>query len=487
MKRLLPDSLIGRLMLVLMAGLIVSHGVGWWIYAIDREAAVREVGGFAVAQRIANLARLVDEAPPDWRERIVTATSDAGFRLSLASQPPGSSQPADAGPFATAIQAYLAERVSAGGDGRSVTASARTIEQPSERGHGRGMGSGKGSGMGWGRTMNTLGMGPAQGYGRGRFAAMGEALVALDVAVPLSGGQWLLASTALPEASPIYSHQFIVSMAMMALVIVLVSIYAARRVTAPLADLASAAQRLGRDVNAPPIQETGTRETRQASRAFNDMQTRLRELIDNRTRLLAAISHDLRTPLTLLRLRAENVAEADERDRMLATLAEMEAMIATTLQYARDEIASEPERVIDVAALLASLADDMADAGLDVALMPAPPTAIRCRPTALKRALRNLLDNAIKYGTRARVALRDTGLEAEITIEDDGPGLAPEEIARVFEPFYRVEGSRSRDTGGIGLGLAITRSLIERQGGSVTLANRTGGGLRASVRLPKVT
>jgi signal transduction histidine kinase len=129
----------------------------------------------------------------------------------------------------------------------------------------------------------------------------------------------------------------------------------------------------------------------------------------------------------------------------------------------------------------------MTDAGLDVTLTPAPSTAIRCRPTALKRALRNLLDNAVKYGTRARVALRDTGPEAEITIEDDGPGLAPEEIARVFEPFYRVEGSRSRDTGGIGLGLAITRSLIERQGGSVTLANRTGGGLRASVRLPKVT
>jgi signal transduction histidine kinase len=477
MRRLLPDSLIGRLMLVLVAGLIVSHAIGWWIYAVDREAAVREVGGFAVAQRIANLARLVDEAPPDWRARIVAASSDAGFRLSLASQPPTVPQPAETGPVAAAIQAYLAERLAAVSDGRSVLASARTIERPSERGHGRG--------MGWGRSMNMLGMGPAQGYGRGRFAAMGEALVALDVAVPLSGSQWLVASTALPEASPIYSHQFIVSMAVMALVIVLVSIYAARRVTAPLADLASAAQRLGRDVHAPPIPETGTRETRQASRAFNDMQARLRETIDNRTSLLAAISHDLRTPLTLLRLRAENVADAEERDRMLATLGEMEAMIATTLQYARDEIASEPERAIDVAALLASLADDMSDAGLDVTLAPAQPMTIRCRPTALKRALRNLLDNAVKYGTRAHVALRDTGREAEITIDDDGPGLAPEEIARVFEPFYRVEGSRSRDTGGIGLGLAITRSLIERQGGSVTLANRTEGGLRASVRLPK--
>jgi signal transduction histidine kinase len=479
MKRLLPDTLLGRLMLVLVAGLIVSHAVGWWIYAIDREATVREVGGFAVAQRIANLARLVEESPPDWRERIVAATSDAGFRLSLASQPPDFSQAADAGPVAAAIQAYLAERLSAGDDGRSVLSAARTIERPSERGHGRG--------MGWGRSMNMLGMGPAQGYGRGRFAAMGEALVALDVAVPLSGNQWLVASTALPEASPIYSRQFIVSMAVMALVIVLVSIYAARRVTAPLAELAGAALRLGRNVHAPPIPETGTRETRQASRAFNDMQARLRETIDNRTRLLAAISHDLRTPLTLLRLRAENVADTDERDKMLATLAEMEAMIATTLQYARDEIASEPERTIDIAALLASLADDMGDAGLDVSLAPAAPMAIACRPTALKRALRNLLDNAVKYGTRARVALRDMGTEADITIDDDGPGLAPEEIARVFEPFYRVEGSRSRDTGGIGLGLAITRSLIERQGGSVMLANRTEGGLRARVRLPKAT
>jgi signal transduction histidine kinase len=484
MKRLLPDSLIGQLVLVLVAGLIVSHAVGWWIYAIDREAAVREVGGLAVAQRIANLARLVDEAPPDWRERIVAAASDATFRLSLAPQPPGLDTQADSGPVAEAIRAYLAERLDLGRDGRSVLASAQTIDR--DRPQGQGQGHGHGRGMGWGRTMNMLGMGPAQGYGRGRFAGMGEALVALDVAVPLSAGPWLVASTALPEASPVYSRQFVVSMAVMALVIILASIWAARRVTAPLADLASAAQRLGRDVHAPPIPETGTRETRQASRAFNDMQARLRETIDNRTRLLAAISHDLRTPLTLLRLRTENVADADERDKMLATLAEMESMIGTTLQYARDEMASEPERTTDLAALLASITDDMADAGLDVEMAPAAPMPIACRPTTLKRAVRNLLDNAVKYGSRARVALHDAGRDLEIVIDDDGPGLPAEEIGRVFQPFYRVEGSRSRDTGGIGLGLAITRSLIERHGGSVTLTNRTEGGLRATVRLPKV-
>jgi signal transduction histidine kinase len=230
--------------------------------------------------------------------------------------------------------------------------------------------------------------------------------------------------------------------------------------------------------------ETGTVEMRQASRAFNTMQARLRSLVENRTRMLAAISHDLRTPLTLLRLRAENVEDAPERDKMLASIAEMDAMIAATLEFARDEAKAEPHRRTDLTALLASVVDDMADTGLPVAMESAQPLICECQPAALKRAITNLIDNAVKYGKRARCAIRSTSQGIEITIEDDGPGIPEQELFRVFQPFYRVEGSRNRETGGIGLGLAIALSVIQAHGGQLTLSNRPQGGLRACIRLP---
>ena len=262
----------------------------------------------------------------------------------------------------------------------------------------------------------------------------------------------------------------------MALIILGVSIWVVRRVTAPLSSLATAADRLGRDVTAPPLPEVGTIETRQASRAFNEMQVRLRSLIENRTRLLAAISHDLRTPLTLLRLRAENVENSQERDKMLATIAEMDSMIETTLKFARDEAVAEPRRQTDVASLLQSITDDMSDAGLPVTMAPAQPVVAECRPAALKRALTNLIDNAVKYGKTAQVAVQATSKAIEITIDDEGPGIPEQDLSRVFEPFYRLEESRSRETGGVGLGLAIAQSIVQSHGGDLILANRPTGG-----------
>jgi signal transduction histidine kinase len=200
--------------------------------------------------------------------------------------------------------------------------------------------------------------------------------------------------------------------------------------------------------------------------------------------MLAAISHDLRTPLTLLRLRAENAVGPQEREKMLATMAEMDAMVAATLQFARDEAEAEPRHRTDLTALLTSAIDDMADAGLPVRLDQAEPVICECQPAALRRALRNLVDNAVKYGKQARATIRAMPQSAEITIDDEGPGIPEDELARVFQPFYRIEGSRSRDTGGIGLGLAIALSVVQSHGGKLKLSNRPEGGLRASVILP---
>jgi signal transduction histidine kinase len=307
----------------------------------------------------------------------------------------------------------------------------------------------------------------------------------LEVAVPLADGQWLSFTTNLPSGDSGFSYQYLISMLVMAAFIVAISVWAVRRMTAPLATVAQAADRLGRDVNAPPLAETGTVEMKQAAHAFNAMQARLRALIENRTRMLAALSHDLRTPLTLLRLRAENVENAEERDKMLATIADMDQMIGATLKYAREQAADEPRRATDVTALVQSVVDDMADAGLDVTMTQGEPVSIDCQPSALKRALTNLIENAVKYGARARVSLTATPQSVEIAVEDDGPGIPQDEMTRVFEPFYRVEGSRSRDTGGVGLGLAIARTVVEAQGGELVLSNRTPHGLRAQIHLPR--
>jgi signal transduction histidine kinase len=169
---------------------------------------------------------------------------------------------------------------------------------------------------------------------------------------------------------------------------------------------------------------------------------------------------------------------------MLATIAEMDEMIGATLKFARDESAAEPSRQTDIVSLVQSIVDDMNDAGLSVTMAPAQPVTAECRPATLKRALTNLIDNAVKYGKTAHVAVQKAGEGVEITVNDEGPGIPEADFARVFEPFYRVEESRSRETGGVGLGLAIALSVVQAHGGQITLNNRPQGGLRARVTLP---
>jgi signal transduction histidine kinase len=200
--------------------------------------------------------------------------------------------------------------------------------------------------------------------------------------------------------------------------------------------------------------------------------------------MLAAISHDLRTPLTSLRLRAEFVTDEETREKLLGTIEEMQAMTEATLVFAREEATGEPTRTVDLAALLESLCADLADLGWSVSFAEAEPMAYRCRADALRRALRNLIENAVRYGGQARVALGASADGIEITIDDDGPGIPPQDLERVFQPFVRLELSRNRSTGGVGLGLAIARGIIRAHGGDILLANRPHG-LRALLRLPR--
>ncbi|QLH40940.1 MAG: ATP-binding protein [Defluviicoccus sp.] len=267
-------------------------------------------------------------------------------------------------------------------------------------------------------------------------------------------------------------------------VVLAASVWAVRRATKPLGMFGEAAERLGRDVNAPPLVGSGPLEVERAAHAFNRMQEQVQRMIRDRTQMLGAISHDLRTPLTRLRLRAELIEDEEQQRKTIADLEEMQAMIAAALGFARDEAVVEQAAPLDLAALLQTICDEAADAGADV-IYDGPEHA-RCigRPTTLKRALADLVENAVRYGDRARVTLAIEPTRLRISVDDDGPGMPAAELERVFQPFYRLESSRSRATGGVGLGLALVRAAIDAHGGQVELTNRPGGGLRAMVLLP---
>ena len=257
----------------------------------------------------------------------------------------------------------------------------------------------------------------------------------------------------------------------------------ARRLSQPITAFADAAERLGKDPRTPPLNLSGSTEVVAAASAFNMMQERLRRYVEDRTAMVGAIAHDLRTPLTRLKFRIE-AAPDDIRPKLAADIDQMEAMIAATLGFVRDTNRPAERTKLELSSLLESVMDEAAETGGDATVEQAEKTVIEGDPVALKRLVQNLVENALKYGGAARGRVYAEDGMAIIEIDDDGPGVPPTELERVFEPFYRGEPSRNRQTGGIGLGLAVVRSLARAHGGDVSLANRQDGGLRASVRLP---
>ncbi len=311
---------------------------------------------------------------------------------------------------------------------------------------------------------------------------------AITVAFKFPDVGWLVLRVVQPRPRPWHSPTFLLAFVLMTAAAAALSFWAVRRLTGPVVLLAEAAERLGRDVNAPPLPERGPEEVVRAAVAFNTMAARIRRFVQDRTFLLTAIGHDLRTPITRLKLRAEFIDDDEQRQKFMADLDELDAMVSATLVFGRDTADTEPAVPFDLVALLRTVLDDAADARPDAAdrLSFAGPArlTVQGRLLALKRVFANLVGNAVKYGAAARVALGVEGALAIVTIEDDGPGLPPDELERVFEPFYRVEDSRNRETGGTGLGLPIARNILRAHGGDVVLGNRQGGGARATVTLP---
>jgi len=265
--------------------------------------------------------------------------------------------------------------------------------------------------------------------------------------------------------------------------VLLLSLMAVRWVTRPLQLLATAADELGRDINRPPLSEGGPAEVSRAAHAFNTMQTRLVQFIDGRTRLLTAMSHDLKTPLTRMRLRAELLEDANLRQKFEADLLEMEAMATQTLEFMRGLSNRDPTQLIDITGLLESLQGENAAMGRTVTIDDRVTRPLTGLPRLLKRCPSNLIDNAVLYGKCAEVRVEEGPDQVAIRLRDHGPGIPDIEVEKVFEPFYRIEGSRSRETGGTGLGLSIARNIAQAHGGDVLLRNHEGGGLEAILTL----
>jgi signal transduction histidine kinase len=302
------------------------------------------------------------------------------------------------------------------------------------------------------------------------------------VEIALPDGRWL--AVTLIDFLPVTFITWPLLLGPLLVLAGLLSVWTARRLAAPIRDFAQAAERLGVDMTAPPLAERGPHELRTAIRAFNLMQERLRRFLEDRTQMLAAISHDLRAPLARLRLRAELVEDDEQQRKMFGDLDVMNAMIDTTLAFARDDARQDPRRLVDLSVLVADVCEDVADVGGKACYLGPRAIDVTCRPSAIRRAVTNLVDNAVNHAGSARVHIVREARRVVILIEDDGPGIAAEQQEKVFAPFYRLDPSRDPDKGGVGLGLSVARTIAREHGGDVTLANGDDGGLRVRVELP---
>ncbi len=435
----LPSSLFVRMALILLLGLLVAQGLSFWLQWGERATVVSQARGQNFADRMAEVVRALEATAPAERSAALATLPYGDWQVTLINEDQVSQNP-PRGPVGAMLSARL-------GSAREV----------------RPLGGAAGMGMG-----------------------MMHGNMPRGFDVRLQGGQWLRFSGARQLDTPALPRDLILRLAVTLMIVTAVVMLAVRQATQPLKQLAQAADTLGRDLDAPALAEEGPTETRRAAQAFNRMQARIKRLVNERSRALAAVSHDLRTPLTRLRLRAELVDDETLRDQMAADLDAMAAMIDATLDYLRGLQASEAVRPIDINALLASMSEDALVLGRRISIQGQALAPYTGRLSALRRALQNLIDNAIKYGTCAHLRVDDDAGELRIMVEDEGPGIEPHELARVTEPYYRPDASRSSATGGVGLGLSIAKDIALLHGGDLVLTNRAQGGLCATLKLPRV-
>lgn len=458
MRRLVPRTLRGQLIVLIIAALAVAQAITLWLFIDQRALAVRSALSLEAADRAGNLVRLLEDAPPALVPEILRAASSPLVQFSIADAPTVTHLN-HAGPMqiANRIQTLLGA-----GNHRAIR-----VELHQSAGPMPVMPGASPQMMRMHAAMN-----PSQ-----------MSAVELSLSIALKDGRWLNMTSRFHDPPYQWVWSETATFALTAALLGLVLWLALGRLVRPLKRLAATADRIGRGEEAGPIGIGGPEEMQQLAAAFAEMQERLARFVSERTRLLGALGHDLRSPLTALRVRAEMVDDDETRERIIASVAEMQEMVEATLAFARGMAAAERVETVELSLFLGAIVDEFRDAGGEVALQGAD-TRLRLRPNAMRRALRNLIENALRYGKRARITTSVGKADVRIIVDDDGPGIPEDSLERVFDPFVRLEGSRSRETGGTGLGLSITRTVVHAHGGEVTLRNRPEGGLRAEIRLP---
>lgn len=447
--RLLPRSLFGRLVLVLITGLIVAQIIATLLSLHERDQALVYFSDQQWAQRDVEAVQLMEILPIAERAQVARILTSPRLMVTLADNADATvagALPLDAD--AAAFEGQLRE----------------LLPQYAVRGY----------------LLDV----PVQRPVRVASFKLGYRTRSI-IEVQIRGGQWVIFDHLRPLQLAGWPYPLLVDIAVLLTAVILLSLFAVRWVTRPLSVLSAAADELGRDIRRSPVPERGPVEVRRAARAFNEMQTRLVRYVEDRTRLLTAISHDLKTPITRMRLRAELLEDETLKGKLVRDLQDMENMTNATLDFLRGLEVNETSQPIDLMALLESVQSDAVETGQPVSLQGNVSHFFAGRPQALRRCLENLIGNAVLYGKQAAISVEDSGATITIRVRDAGKGIPENQLEKVFEPYYRLEEARSQAGGGTGLGLGIARNIATLHGGTLTLRNRPEGGLEAALSLPR--
>jgi signal transduction histidine kinase len=481
---LLPRTLFGQIMLALCAGLIAAQAAGIWLTLYDRARFGEGMLGAFAAQRIAGVISILDTAERSERHRLVHALNVPPTHVNLDEPWQPLTEPVndDAKSFIGHIEQELdhpttIQVVSIKRGEWHRRSDASTLPQGEKEMNG----SAKlpDPRLPFFQEINT-------GKETDRAPRQGHPILFVTGQARLKDGTVVTFRHGLPEPSLEWPLRLLGLLVILGVSVALLSAWAVRRLTQPLASLADAATGLAQNLERPPLPETGPLEVATAARAFNAMQRDLKRYLETRAQALAAVSHDLRMPITRLRLRFERIEEGSLRSKMESDLSEMDAMIGSTLEFLRAGTNAEKASKLDLNALVESVTEDMITLGAQITPHGNATQPILARPEALRRCLSNLLDNARRYGGGAiDISIAERADTVEINIDDRGPGIPQADLERVFEPYVRIEASRAKHTGGSGLGLAIARAIARSHGGDVNLSLRNGGGLTAIINLPR--
>lgn len=460
-------SLGGQIVSLMLVALIIGQSIGFALSWNSRKTALKEAAQSEFISRTATLSKVVAGMPVDMRRDVLLASATTYTRFWTTQNDPKT----EGRDWYVGSRAYLLEPLSDIIHYRSTPESLTLDADQTDFIQNKAF-------LGW-SPLNS----PLWVYENPASVLPFENQIGLGIVVQLTDGTWLNAVFYKRHLSDTGLMQSLMTTLITGVVLCLIGFFAAQRIARPLRILTTSAESLGRGETIATLPESGPDDIRNLHMAFNTMQDRLHRFVDDRTRMLAAIGHDLRTPLTTLRLRVEFIEDVDLRGKMTATLDEMHRMTEATLAFAKGEAITENTRNVELSALLESLCDDLAELGFDVGYVDTGKFSFRCRPDALRRAVRNLVENAVRYAGTATVTLNATDGLVDIVVEDHGPGIPEAEFERVFSPFYRLEHSRSMETGGVGLGLSIARAIAKQHGGDVVLSSNDPG-LRAAIRLP---